>query len=179
MTKRELVRAVQKDVKDGKDRRQVFETYKEQFPKPVHLAAAIAGIAKAEERKKYQGLNLVLVVLLVLAGLLKAVGVWVVLSASSMALAGVLSLISLLVPLAFAFEVNRFTGGMYGLLTILCGMGMVNILARFQGDFIGTGIDFVLLGAIMALSIVLRKKLFPGLKLLSVKTDGSGTYVLG
>ncbi len=180
MTKRELIRAVQNEVKEGKDRRKVFEEHQAQFSKPLQLATVISGIARDDAKKQFGVLNKVLVALLGITGLLKAAGIWFSLSPTNLGLAAGVALLGLAIPWLFAFEVNRFTGQLYGLLTILAGINVLNVLARFASEgVIGTAIDLGLLGGIIVLSHVLRTRLFPGLKLLGAKTDGSGAYDLG
>jgi hypothetical protein len=179
MTKREAVKAAQADVKAGKDRHQVFEAYKGEFARPIQLAAVISGVAKEEEKRKAKGMNLALVVLLVVAGILKFLGVLGALWPTHVALALGLALVSLLIPFGFAYEINRFNGALYGILTFLAGLGIVNVALRIADGPIEALVDILLLAAILALSLNLRKKLFPGLGLLGPKKDNAGAYLLG
>lgn len=179
MSAREAIKAAVAEVKAGKDRRQVFEAYQSHMSRPVQLATAIAGVAREEAKAKEKGLNTVLVVLLVVAGLLKVLGAFVLLSGQGVLLTLGVAVLSVVVPFAFAYEVNRFNGALYGMLVILCGVGMLNALVRFQGSVIATGLDVVLLGGVMALTLTLKKRLFPALGFLGARKDPQGQFFLG
>jgi hypothetical protein len=177
VTQREITRAVQDEVKSGKDRTQIFEAYRAQFPKPAVLAAVIAGTAREEDRTKYRVLNLFLVVLLVLSGVLKVLTIWADVPENPLLATGV-SVVGLAISLGFAYAIYIFTGAMYGLIALLAGLSLLNTVLHVQEDPIGTMVSVIFLGSILSLSVVLRRRLFPGLKLFGVKTDGAGQYLL-
>jgi uncharacterized membrane protein YwaF len=179
MTRKEAIRAAQADVRAGKDRKAVFETYKPMVPRHLHLASAIASVPREEAKSANRVLNLVLVGLLVLAGLLKAVGLFGALASTNVLLAVGISIVSVAVPFLFAYEVNRFNGQIYGILTILAAASLLNVLLHLPEAPVSGLIFAVLLGAILGLSIVLRTKVAPAFKAFGVKTDGSGNYLLG
>jgi uncharacterized membrane protein len=179
VTKREVIAAVQSDVRSGKDRQQIFEAYRAEFPRPLTLAALIAGIAREEDKKKYRALNIALVALLVLGGATKVLTVWTNVPEINPVLAAVFSAVALAISLGFAYEVNRFTGAMYGLITVLAAVSLLNALLHVAKDAVGTVILAIFLGVILFLSIVLRQKLFPALRLVGVKMDRNGRYLLG
>jgi hypothetical protein len=177
VTQREITRAVQDEVKSGKDRMQIFEAYRAQFPKPAVLAAVIAGTAREEDRTKYRILNLFLVVLLVLSGVLKVFTIWADVPENPLLATGV-SVVGLAISLGFAYAIYTFTGAMYGLIALLAGLSLLNTVLHVQEDPIGTAVSVIFLGSILCLSVVLRRRLFPGLKLFGVKKDGAGQYLL-
>jgi hypothetical protein len=179
MTKKEAIKAAQADVKAGKDRKQVFETYKAMVPRPLHLATAIASVPRGEAMKVNKMLNIALVTLLVIAGLLKAVGVLGMLLGTNVLLAVGLAILSVGVPFLFAYEVNRFNGQIYGILTLLAGATLLNVLIRLQEAPVPSLLFAALIGAILALSILIRTRAFPAFKAFGLKTDGSGNYLLG
>jgi hypothetical protein len=178
VSKAEIIRAVQNEAKSG-DRKQIFESYRERFPNPAVLATAIAGTAREEDQKKYRILNLTLAALLALSGVLKVLTIWAYVPEINPLAAVGLSVLGLAISLAFAYSIYRFTAAMYGLITMLAALALLNTLLHAVDDPIGSLVMLVFLGAILTLSIVLKQKLFPGLKLFGVKMDGAGQYNLG
>jgi hypothetical protein len=61
---------------------------------------------------------------------------------------------------------------------LLAGLSLLNTVLHVQEDPIGTAVSVIFLGSILCLSVVLRRRLFPGLKLFGVKKDGAGQYLL-
>lgn len=178
MSKADLYRAVQNEARTG-DRSQIFETYRSQFPNPAVLAAIIAGTARDEDRKKYGALNTTLVVLLALCGLLKLLTVWAAASEIGVAGALIASVIGLAISFAFAYVIYTYNGRMYSFIALLAGLALLRSLPQLADDPLDAIVVILLMGAIIALSVVLRQKLFPGLRFLGVKTDTAGQYVLG
>lgn len=178
MIKGELIRAVQNEARTG-DRELIFENYRSQFSNPAILAAIIAGTARDADRKKYGALNTTLVVLLALCGLLKVLTIWSAASEIGPAGALIASVIGLAISLAFAYVIYSYNGRMYSFIAVLAGLALLRSLPGLSDDPIDAIVIIVLMSAIIALSVVLRQKLFPGLKFFGVKTSGTGQYVLG
>src|SRR5436190_14480470 len=120
MTKSEIFKQVRAEVRAGKDRKQVFETYKSQIPKPLHLAMVISCVAYPERKKQYEILNLILIALLIVSAILKVLGAAVMFSKYGIGPSIGMSLLSVLVPALCAVEVARWNGQIYFLLPIFC-----------------------------------------------------------
>lgn len=179
MTKKEAMKAAQADVRAGKDRKQVFETYKGDVPRALQLASAIASVPRAEAKNKVKGMNAVLVVLLILAGIIKALGVFGTLIGENVALAILFTLLSVVIPFLFAYEVNRFNGQMYGILTVLGVLTLVNTLLHIGEAPVTVLVFCAFLGAIIALSVTIRTRAFPAFKVFGLNKDAAGNFHLG
>lgn len=173
----EIYRRAREAVHAGQDRRQVYDSLKDQIRRPVKLAVAIANIPTPELRAKYRVLNTVLFVLLLLAALSKLLSVFAMFQDFGVLPALGVALLGLLIPVACAVEVYRFSGQIYLLIPIFCLLGLTQILRRYDGDLVGALIDGAFLLLIAALSLVIKFKVFPNIGIGGVKKDAQGQYL--
>jgi len=176
MTKSEIFKQVRADVKAGKDRKQVFETYKNQIAKPLHLAMVITCVAYPERKKQNEFLNLSLIALLIVSAVLKALGAAIMFSQYGIGPSIGMSLLSILVPALCAVEVARWNGQIYFVLPIFCVAAYLQILTHWEEGW-PLLIDFALTTAILALSVTIWKKVFPTLKFGGIKKDLQGEFI--
>lgn len=173
----EIFRQAREAVHAGQDRRQVYESLKDQIRKPVKLAVTIANIPYPELRQKYRILNTVLFVLLILAALSKLLAVFAMFQSFGMLPALGIALIGLIIPVACAVEVYRFSGQIYTIIPIFCVLGVTQILRRYDGDLVGALIDGAFLLVIAVISLVIKFKVFPNMGMGGVKKDAQGQYL--
>lgn len=179
MTQRQILKQAQSDVRAGKERRAVFETYHTQIKNPDHLATAIASVAHAERKEKYKGLNLLLALLLFLAaGTTAFTALFIALATKSLAIGLGVFLLGIIVPVVMAIGVLRYEGQVYGFLLIICGINLLNTLLKFTELGVWILIEVAFLAAIISLAWLVKSKLFPNLGLFKVKKDASGQYDL-
>ena len=173
----EIIRQVRAAVHSGQDRRQVFESYKNQVKKPLKVAMTIASIPYPDLKAKYRVLNAVLLALLVLAAISKLFSVFGMFQTFGLLPALAIALVGLIVPIACAVEVYRFNGQIYTLIPIFCVLGWTQILRRYDGDWLGAIIDAVFLLVIGVLSLIIKIKVFPLIGIGGVKKDPQGQYL--
>lgn len=173
----EIIRQVREAVEAGQDRRQVFESYKNQVKKPLKVAMTIANIPYPDLKAKYRVLNAVLLALLVLAAISKLFSVFGMFQSYGLMPALAMALVGLIVPIACAVEVYRFSGQIYMLIPIFCFLGLTQILRRYEGDWLGALIDGVFLLVIAVLSLIIKTKVFPHVGMGGVKKDPQGQYL--
>ena len=177
MSNSQIYRQAREAVYSGEDRRKVFETYKDQIKKPIKLAMVIANIPNPELKARFRILNMILFILLVIASISKLFLVFhMFLSVGVMPAIG-MALIGLIVPIACAVEVFRFSGQIYTLIPIFCALGVTQLVRRFDGDGLGLAIDLVFLLVIAGLSLFIKFKVFPNIGFGGVKKDPQGAYL--
>lgn len=173
----EIIRQVRQAVHAGQDRRQVFESYKNQVKKPLKVAMTIASIPYPDQKAKYRVLNAVLLALLILAAISKLFSVFGMFQTFGLLPALAMALVGLIVPIACAVEVYRFNGQIYTLIPIFCVLGFTQILRHYEGDWLGALIDGAFLLVIAGLSLVIKFKVFPHIGMGGVKKDAQGQYL--
>jgi len=173
----EIIRRAREAVHAGQDRRQVFDSLKDQIHKPVKLAMAIGNIPYPELRARYKALNAVLFVLLLLAALAKLVAAFGMFQSLGALPALGIALLGLVIPVICAVEVFRFSGQIYTLIPIFCLLGLSQILRRYDGDLVGALIDAGFLALIAGLSLFIKFKVFPNVGFSGVKKDPQGQYL--
>jgi hypothetical protein len=176
MTKREILHQVKEEVLAGKDRSQVFESYKQSFPRPLHLANFIASIPHEELKGRYRILNYFLLALLILGGIGKLFALITLFKGQNPALAIGLALLGLLVPLALAIEVVKMNGQVYQVIPIFCAAAYLQIVNHFQGipDAL---IDAAFITLVLVITLLLKARLFPNIRWFRVKQDAQGNFV--
>lgn len=176
MDKKQALRQARADVLVGKDRREVFETYKAFVPKPMQLATVIVGVPDPELKRQYFIPNLILLILLILAAVLKFFSLFALVQEFGLAASFGLGLLGLIVPVLCAIGVARFEGQFYLILPIFCIAGFLQIINHYH-DPISAAIDAAFILAILVLSLLIKKKVFPNFGLKGAKKDPQGNFL--
>lgn len=169
-SKRELLKAAMDEVRAGKPRQEVFTSYQSQVSPDKQLAYIIASVADPERIKQGAKLNNILFGLLVFAAITK--GLTALFMGSLFML-----LLGLVVPVVFAIGVYKYEGQVYTFLILLAGLGIANALLRIGKDGGWVLIDVALLGAILWLTLQVKRTVFPNMDWASVRKDAQGNYV--
>lgn len=175
-SKRESQMAAMADVRAGKPRQEVFETYKEQVSPVKHLAFSIASVADPERMKQGAKLNNILFGLLVFAAVTKALAALAYFGTSFFGGLVMLAL-GLLIPVVFAIGVRKYDGQIYPLLMLLAGLGAITALLKMSEEGAWMLLDVVMLGAIGWLAFQVQRIVFPNINWFSVRKDAQGNYL--
>jgi hypothetical protein len=178
MSNREILSKARKDVMAGRDRREVFAAYQAQVKKPHQLATVIASVAVPERMRSWQIPNWILVVLLGIAAASKAVVLYRSFSGGDVGLGLLIAGLGIIVPIACAIEVARFNGSIHGLLTLLCGLSLWQVLSNDRGDVTDTAVDVGLIAVVLVLSQLIRARVFPSLGFAGARRNAAGQFML-
>lgn len=175
-SKSEAQKAAMREVRGGKPRQEVFESYQSQVRPEKHLAFSIASVADPARQQKGAKLNSILFGLLVLAAVTKAVLAISYLSISPVA-AVIMFALGVAVPIAMALGVRRFDGQIYPLLILLAGVGAANSLVKVSQVGPVMLLDAAMLVVIGVLAFRVQRTVFPNINMFSVRKDTQGNYV--
>jgi hypothetical protein len=173
--KRRAQRAAIADVRAGRPRPDVFADYRGQVHPDKHLAFAIASVADPARIRNGEPFNTILFGLLVLAAISKAVLALGMFQASLFGGLAMLAL-GLLVPVAFAVGVRRHEGQAYPLLMLLASLGALRSLIETGQYGAWMLLDAAVLAVIAGLAFEVQRRVFPNLRLFSVRKDAQGAY---
>jgi hypothetical protein len=169
-SKRESMKAAMDEVRAGKPRQQVFETYHSQVSPDKHLAMAIATVPAPERIPLGAKFNKVLFGLLVFAAVTK--GLTALMMGSLFML-----VLGLLVPVAFAIGVYKHEGYAYIFLPLITGLGALTALLKMTDEGAVMLIEAGLLGLMCWLALQVKQRVFPNLSWFSVRKDAQGNYL--
>jgi hypothetical protein len=169
-SKRELLKAAMEDVRAGKPRQAVFDSYRAQVDNDKHLSFAISSVADPARIKQGDKLNRILFGLLVFAAVTKG------LTAIFVGAGLVMLLLGLVVPVVFAVAVYKYEGQAYPFLMLLALLGAARALIAIGDEGGWVLIDMVLFGAIFWLALQVQRIVFPGLKWFAARRDSQGNY---
>lgn len=175
-SKRELFKAAMAEVRAGKPRQDVFNTYQSQVSPDKHLAFAIASVADPERIKLGDKYNKILFWLLVFAAVTKGLTAFAIFGESFVG--GLFMLVlGLFVPVVFAIAVKKYEGQVYTFLILLAGLGSLNALLKIGKEGAWMLLDVALLCAILWLALQVKRTVFPNMHWASVKKDEQGNYL--
>ena len=172
---REISEQVMAALEQGRTKGEIFKELVSSAPTEAgKIAYCIASVPQREVRKKYLNFNAVLCVLLVVYSLLNAMSELPVEPGEPT----LFIVLTSLIPLVFSYFVFRFHGGVYRLAGIWFLIDLIEkILLTGAPDGLSALILLVLF-AIVALSFLIARKVFPNLGLLGPKKDENGNYLL-
>lgn len=170
-SKRELLKAAMEEVRSGKPRREVFETYRSQVDNDKHLSFAISSVADPERIKQGDKFNKILFGLLIFAAVTKGLSMLVIGGGLVMLLLG------LVVPVVFAVAVYKYEGQAYPFLMLLAALGAARSLLAIGDEGAWVVIEVALFGAIFWLALQVQRIVFPGLNWFVARKDAQGDYV--
>ncbi len=163
------------ELEHGRTKTQIFERLVAESPaKSATIAYCIAAVPDQELRRKYLTHNAILCVLLVVYAALNLYnGLPVQPDEPTLFIA-----ITTLIPLVFAYFVFRFHGGVYRLTGIWFSIDLLeNLLLVGAPDGLAV-LELVALFAIIVLSFLIARRVFPQLGILGPKKDAMGMYRL-
>ena len=172
---RDISEQVMAALEKGRTKTDIFESLAASMPSEAgKIAYCIASVPQTEMRKKYLFVNAILCILLVAYSLLNAMSELPVEPGEPTLFIVLTSLISLV----FSYFVFRFHGGVYRLAGIWFLIDLLeNILLTGAPDGLSALILLVLF-AIVVLSFLIARKVFPNLGILGPKKDVGGKYLL-
>jgi len=172
---RDISEQVMAALEQGRSRAEIFKSLATSMPAETgKIAYCIASVPQKEMRKKYLFFNATLCVLLVVYSLLNAMSELPVAPGEPT----LFIVLTSLIPLVFSYFVFRFHGGVYRLAGIWFLIDLVEkILLTGAPDGVAALI-IILLFAIVALSFLIAKKVFPNLGILGPKKDTDSNYML-
>jgi hypothetical protein len=172
---RDISEKVMAALEQGRSRADIFKSLAASMPSETgKIAYCIASVPQTEMRKKYLFSNALLCVLLVVYSLLNAMSELPVEPGEPTLFIALTSLI----PLVFSYFVFRFHGGVYRIAGIWFLIDLIErILLTGAPDGLAALILLVLF-AIVILSFLIARKVFPHLAILGPKKDSSGNYLL-
>ena len=175
-SKREAMKAAMADVRAGKPRQEVFNTYQSQVSPEKHLAFAIASVADPARIPLGDKYNKILFWLLVFAAVTKGFAGLAFFGESFTG--GLFMLVlGLFVPVVFAIAVKKYEGQVYTFLILLAGIGALNSLLKIGKEGMWMLLDVALLCVILWLALQVRKTVFPNMDWFSIKKDEQGNYI--
>ncbi|MEO8011603.1 MAG: hypothetical protein ABI650_08175 [Dokdonella sp.] len=175
-SKAEVQRAAMADVRSGKPRQDVFETYRAQVNPEKHLAFSIASVADGDRMKQGEKLNNLLFGMLIFAAVSKALIAMPYFQVSFFRGLFMLAL-GLLIPVAFAMAVRKYDGQVYPFIIMLAGLGALVALLKIREAGSWMLLEAVLLGVIAALAFRVQRVVFPNINGFSVRKGAQGNYV--
>lgn len=164
------------DVRAGRPRQDVFETYRTQVNPQKHLAFSIASIADPDRIRNGQKLNNILFGMLIFAAISKAVMALAFFQVSFFRGLFMLAL-GLLVPVAFAIGVRRYDGQVYPFLMLLAGLGVLTALMKMTDQGAWMLFEATLLGVIAWLAYRVQSLVFPNINWFFVRQDTQGNFL--
>ena len=173
----QALKQARQEVRAGGDRQAIYEKYRDQVSRPLKLATVISNIPPQPIPSAGRILNAVLLAMLVLAALLKMLGIIGLLGEGTPlpAMLGVI-VVGLLIPVVFIIGVARWEGQIYALLPILCLLGILRAWMKYPP--LDAILDTVLLAVIAGLAVAVKLVAFPHLGFWGVKKAPGGGYVL-
>lgn len=159
----------------GHTRSDIFNSLVADAPSEAgKIAFCIASVPEKELRKEYLIYNAVLCVLLLGYALLNAMSKLPVEFGEST----FFIMLTSLIPLVFSYFIFRFHGGVYRLAGIWFLIDLIEkILLTGSPDGLAALILLVLF-AIVSLSFLIARRVFPNLGILGPKKDSNGMYLL-
>lgn len=172
---RDISEQVMAALEQGRSKQEIFNSLVSSAPAEAgKIAFCIASVPQTEMRKKYLFANALLCILLVCYSILNAMSELPVEPDEPT----LFIVLTSLVPLIFAYFVFRFHGGVYRLTGIWFLIDLLeNVLLKGAPDGLSTLILLVVF-AIVALSFLIARKVFPNLGILGPKKDSNGKYLL-
>ena len=177
ISKKETLKFISQSIENGENKSEIFERLSSQYYDSDIIAKLTASFPDPELKTKYNGINTLLFILLIITAILKVIGVLpLILEKPGLGL--IMILIVPILNIAFALEVKKTRGYIYRVLGMIAIAGIFKSLGQIGETGVWVLIDIVLLGMISGISFYIGSKMFPNYGFMGPKKDASGKWKL-